>query len=209
MSLRIPWPAESSARRRHLLYLNKETEGPSAGSGINFSTGMPDPHVREPRNRRQLLIFAAIGLVLLLALPVILTYEDASSPASAPAQTAQNLHTPEAPRQTAGREANLPKTTRTVVQTPNPTSVVTNAPTPSPTPMLLLAQGSHGDQVKAMQERLIKLGYLAAGKADGDFGSGTKEAVIAFQKANGLTDDGKAGERTLTLLFSDQAKAKE
>ncbi|MGN0763921.1 MAG: peptidoglycan-binding protein, partial [Aristaeellaceae bacterium] len=55
-----------------------------------------------------------------------------------------------------------------------------------------------------LQERLIELDYLE-GTADGDFGNGTKEAVIAFQKNNDLSADGVAGEQTLTILFSDQA----
>lgn len=52
----------------------------------------------------------------------------------------------------------------------------------------ILRQGIRNDYVKALQQQLIKLGYLdpktKSGKdaADGIFGSGTKAAVIAFQK---------------------------
>ena len=55
-----------------------------------------------------------------------------------------------------------------------------------------------------MQEALIALGYLD-GKADGDFGSGTQNAVIQFQAVNGLSADGIAGSKTLTLLYSGDA----
>ncbi|MGN0795277.1 MAG: peptidoglycan-binding protein [Aristaeellaceae bacterium] len=60
--------------------------------------------------------------------------------------------------------------------------------------------------IKAMQKRLKELGYLS-GSADGAFGSATKAAVIAFQTANGLKADGKAGTATLNALYSDDAKA--
>ena len=53
--------------------------------------------------------------------------------------------------------------------------------------------------VKAMQTRLKSLGYLT-GTADGSFGDATKAAVIAFQTANGLKADGKAGTSTLNRL---------
>ena len=60
--------------------------------------------------------------------------------------------------------------------------------------------------VKAMQTRLKSLGYLT-GTADGSFGDATKAAVIAFQTANGLKADGKAGTSTLNRLYSDAAIA--
>ena len=64
-----------------------------------------------------------------------------------------------------------------------------------------LEYGDKGSDVKQMQEALIALGYLDD-KADGKFGKNTKAAVIAFQQANGLVVDGKAGSKTLTLLYS-------
>ena len=60
--------------------------------------------------------------------------------------------------------------------------------------------------VKAMQTRLKSLGYLT-GTADGSFGDATKAAVIAFQTANGLKADSKAGTSTLNRLYSDAAIA--
>ncbi len=69
-----------------------------------------------------------------------------------------------------------------------------------------LKKGMTGDNVKAMQERLIVLGYLS-GTADGIFGTDTAEAVYYFQKANGLVRDAIAGESTLKKLFSTSAVA--
>ena len=55
------------------------------------------------------------------------------------------------------------------------------------------------EQVKLLQQALIGLGYLE-GKADGIYGSKTREAVRQFQKAYGLTADGSAGAKTMTAL---------
>ena len=62
-----------------------------------------------------------------------------------------------------------------------------------------LKQGSRGDLVKTVQQKLIKWGYLK-GSADGIFGAKTKAAAIAFQKKNGLTADGVVGTRTAQAL---------
>ena len=67
-----------------------------------------------------------------------------------------------------------------------------------------LKEGMNGEGVRAMQKRLISLGYLK-GTADGDFGSGTKAAVMAFQQDNGLKQDGIAGMATLNKLFASDA----
>jgi len=67
-----------------------------------------------------------------------------------------------------------------------------------------LEEGSEGSAVRALQRKLIALGYLS-GSADGDFGAATKAAVIEFQKNNGLTADGKAGTSTLNKLYSGNA----
>lgn len=63
-----------------------------------------------------------------------------------------------------------------------------------------LKYGDKGDSVKQMQVALNALGYSTNG-TDGKFGSGTENAVRLFQKANGLKQDGKAGNQTLTLLY--------
>lgn len=63
----------------------------------------------------------------------------------------------------------------------------------------LSKQGSRGDEVTAIQTKLRESGYYN-GKIDGIFGSGTKNALISFQKDNGLTADGIAGSKTLQAL---------
>ena len=63
----------------------------------------------------------------------------------------------------------------------------------------VLRQGSTGGEVKEVQRRLKKWGYYS-GSVDGIFGSGTKKAVISFQKKNGLTADGVVGKATYKAL---------
>ena len=58
--------------------------------------------------------------------------------------------------------------------------------------------GSQGDEVRAIQQKLADLGYGV--QVDGIYGSATRNAVTAFQKANGLSADGIAGEKTLAAL---------
>lgn len=59
---------------------------------------------------------------------------------------------------------------------------------------MLLKNGSKGEDVKLLQE---KLGL----KIDGDFGPGTEVKVKAWQTANGITADGIVGDGTWTKMF--------
>ena len=70
-----------------------------------------------------------------------------------------------------------------------------------------LRKGDEGDAVKKLQRRLMELGYYTLSVADGDYGSKTVEAVKAFQKKNGLTQDGVAGPATQAKLYSESAIA--
>ncbi len=56
-----------------------------------------------------------------------------------------------------------------------------------------------GALVERLQRRLLELGFNP-GKIDGDFGTATEQAVMAFQLSRGLLSDGVAGPRTLTEL---------
>ena len=102
-------------------------------------------------------------------------------------------------------------TTNTQTRATEGISVITAAPaatrapaTPSPTPPSLQVGFTGSNEVRALQKRLKELGYYS-GAADGDFGPATEKAVKAFQKANGLTADGKAGKQTLAKLNSKDA----
>ena len=69
-----------------------------------------------------------------------------------------------------------------------------------------MKEGAEGQDVKALQEQLVDLGYLDADQVDRVYGPVTIAAVQAFQKRNNLHADGLAGEKTLELLYSDSAK---
>ena len=73
-----------------------------------------------------------------------------------------------------------------------------SVPIPSPeVDITVLQKGSKGELVKEYQLKLHKLGFISsANEADGIFGSRTELAVKAFQKAHGLTTDGKIGPFT-------------
>lgn len=62
-----------------------------------------------------------------------------------------------------------------------------------------LKQGSTGDKVREMQQKLKSWGYYD-GAVDGIFGSGTREAVKYFQRVNGLSADGVVGAATAAAL---------
>ncbi len=67
---------------------------------------------------------------------------------------------------------------------------------------LVLREGSWGEAVQTLQLRLKKLGYFS-GTGTAYYGVVTKTAVIAFQKANGLSADGIAGPQTRYKAFSN------
>jgi hypothetical protein len=87
-----------------------------------------------------------------------------------------------------------------------PTLTSTSAEPPASPPAVdtlptdaTLRPGDTGDEVAALQQALIVLGY-DVGEPDGDYGPATEQAVAAFQEAEGLEADGVAGSQTLTAI---------
>lgn len=105
--------------------------------------------------------------------------------------------------------AAVPAATATPLPAATPTATVggllPNQPAATPNTGLTLKIGSEGMEVRYLQERLVVLGFYAKA-VDGIFGTGTAVAVTTFQRANGLTADGVAGPKTLTQLYSANAK---
>ncbi|MDF2985116.1 MAG: putative peptidoglycan-binding protein [Eubacterium sp.] len=64
--------------------------------------------------------------------------------------------------------------------------------------------GDRGSDVENIQTYLKKLMYLSS--VTGYFGSDTHDAVVNFQKRNGLSADGKVGSQTINKLLSPDAK---
>ena len=96
--------------------------------------------------------------------------------------------------------------------TPIPSPTITQAPAQTSTlPPLarnlrLASPYMRGDGVLLLQQRLIYLGYVEVGQADGVFGAKTDQAVRHFQTLNDLTVDGIVGPMTWEVLFSNTAK---
>ena len=86
-----------------------------------------------------------------------------------------------------------PETTTTLP----PTTTTTVPPDPAADGTLELGEG--GDAVLALQQRLHDLGYWL-GQPDGSYGQLTRQAVMAFQKYEGLSRDGVAGPATQERL---------
>ncbi len=66
--------------------------------------------------------------------------------------------------------------------------------------------GSEGSSVTALQRALKSKGYYK-GTVDGKFGQKTRSAIYRYQKAIGISTDGKAGNMTLTALYDGLAAA--
>ena len=67
-------------------------------------------------------------------------------------------------------------------------------------PPAFTQKGSSGDSVEKLQQALKIKGYYSD-VVDGKFGNNTQSAVIAYQKAMGLTQTGKADYATIMKLF--------
>lgn len=93
-----------------------------------------------------------------------------------------------------------PSTTTT---TTAPTTTTTAAPTTTTAPPgpPVLATGSKGPDVLAMEQRLAALHY-DVGAVDGVFDSATYHAVMAFEKVNGMARTGKAPEDVAAAIQS-------
>lgn len=87
-------------------------------------------------------------------------------------------------------------------------------PTPEPKPepvkknctvtltMPVIEYGDRSLHVKIMQTALIGHGFSCGWcGVDGDYGNGTKNALLAFQKENQIEQDAVCGQRTWTLLL--------
>ncbi|MBI3185582.1 MAG: peptidoglycan-binding protein [Myxococcales bacterium] len=69
-----------------------------------------------------------------------------------------------------------------------------------------LAPGSRGDEVKALQDAAVKLGYMTQAQVDtgyGNFGPRTENAVRMLQVRNGLPSTGKFDEATRAAMAKE------
>jgi len=68
----------------------------------------------------------------------------------------------------------------------------------------VLSLGSRGDAVAQLQQALKNQGYYTYWQVTGYYGPITRDAVMKFQKAKGLTVDGIAGPVTQSVLYGSQ-----
>lgn len=64
----------------------------------------------------------------------------------------------------------------------------------------IIRLGDKGDQVKALQDALVRAGFLQPSEVDGDFGAVTQNAVRQFQTSRNLDPDGEVGPMTRAEL---------
>ena len=70
-----------------------------------------------------------------------------------------------------------------------------------------LYRGSKGDSVSSVQQRLKEL-FFYSGSIPGKYDTETQKAFKQFEKYNNLTNDGKASQSDLLILFSSVALSK-
>ena len=117
----------------------------------------------------------------------------------APTTSPKPAATPAAPVTPSAKpsaRASAPATTKPAAK---PSVKVSPTATPSPKPRTTLKFGDRGPKVLALQQQLTDLGYWL-GEPDGHFGSLTRQAVYALQKAAGISRDGTVGPKTAKAL---------
>lgn len=82
-----------------------------------------------------------------------------------------------------------------------PGAAIIAAPPAAAVPMRALRIGMQGPLVQAWQNFLVGQGFDPGG-AEGDFGDKTQTATMAFQRAQGLKDDGVVGQQTFARAMA-------
>jgi hypothetical protein len=175
-------------------------EDPVETDEVAWQDDVPALPPRPPRDelaQRQLLVVGAvIAIVVVVGAGFLVARslggsDDTTATSTATVPTTPSDTTPVDTTPTATTPATTtPATTTPATTTPNVTSVPTDT---------TLRPGDSGSSVTSLQQALTQLGY-EAGTADGTYGPATTAAVAAFQKAEGLTEDGIAGPTTLTAI---------
>ncbi len=108
----------------------------------------------------------------------------------------------------AEAEARALRVALAVTPTPAPSPSPTAKPTPSPTPdpFAPLRPQERDARVAELQARLMELDYMEADEPTDYYGGITKYSLQLFQREHELQVDGIAGESTLRLLYSSDAR---
>jgi peptidoglycan hydrolase-like protein with peptidoglycan-binding domain len=135
---------------------------------------------------------ATVGGVVAAAAAALVLVVQGPAPAS-PAAAGSTTTAP-SPTATTGAPSSTTTAVPTTTVPPTTTPPSTVAPDDG-----TLRTGARGPAVLDLQTKLSGLGYWL-GTPDGTYGTTTQQAVLAFQKANGLGRDGSAGPTTLATL---------
>ena len=163
--------------------------GPPDGPGSEGRWSAPRTRVAVVAGIAVMLVAAAVGMSSALSEPG----EDT--------EASGTTSTTERPRTTTSQTTTTVPTTTTLppeTTTTLPPETTTTLP-PAPEADGTLELGESGDAVAALQQRLVDLGYWM-GEPDGTYGQLTRQAVMAFQKVEGLSRDGVAGPATQAQL---------
>ena len=150
-----------------------------------------------PILKRMSAAVAALTAVVAVALFALQGQTDAVAEApNVPAPT--DTTAPTLPPTTVAPPTTIPRPPTTQPPTTQPPT--TQPPTTTQPPATdTLRPGDQGPAVRALQQRLHALGYWL-GTPDGTYGGLTVQAVMAFQKVEGLERDGIVGPGTAAAL---------
>jgi hypothetical protein len=176
---------------------------PSRQAGLVRPPRVPEGTPSEAvLRRRRALAFGAVAAAVLIAIivAVVATSGDGGSSESAATTTAP-VTTSAQPSGSTGSTGATGATGSTGATGATGSSLEVTIPEGGN-----LSAGDSGDDVVTLQKALTQLG-LYDGEADGDFGSGTEAAVVAFQEAHDLKPDGIVGTKTADAINAALASA--
>jgi hypothetical protein len=173
-------------------------------SAPQHERAMPTGLVRSPRvrarvgpeifeRRRRILLLAAFAVAILIVVIVVVVATGGGGGGGSPNVAATTSQTTQ--------PTTSSQTTTTTTTTPTTQSLHVTIPEGGN-----LSAGDSGSQVKTLQKALNALGH-DVGTPDGDFGTKTQDAVIAFQQAHNLKPDGIVGTDTAQALNGALAAA--
>ena len=150
-----------------------------------------------------IIAFGLIVILVIIIAMIIRSMFSAGTPglAGTPVPQVQSQNTPETNFIVFGSTPTPAYAQATATATPTPALEITPTPAPQEASYKTLRKGDQGPEVVTLQQALRELGYLTSA-ADGNFGSGTMNAVKNFQTDNGLDADGIAGRMTQEKLFT-------
>ena len=166
-------------------------------------------YIKSMDKRRLAVICIVAGVVVIGAVAVILLL-NRSNAKSAVTEAAADKGFETTAQNESGAAETLPASTEAntilalSVDGPMLPSMEMAMPTTEPAPEYL-REGVQHESVKALQQRLMDLGYMDNDEPTDYYGPGTANAVIKYQRQNGLVQDGILSQETLAQIMSDEA----